>query len=178
MNELAKSFSIVDQTSCILQRILNERNISEEDLRKMMNLLLNNKDLKNIDSFLSAFLTGISFLDLSSDDISSLVDEILEFINDFYSHIQNFHYKNGISLGYAIYNNFPFFNKNQQKLKDIVEISPININYIGEISEKKINEKINEIEQLKVQLKNLKNQTRFTAFSSGDDIYIFQVSNL
>ena len=40
MNELAKSFSIVDQTSCILQRILNERNISEEDLRKMMNLLL------------------------------------------------------------------------------------------------------------------------------------------
>lgn len=77
MNELAKSFSIVDQTSCILQRILNERNISEEDLRKMMNLLLNNKDLKNIDSFLSAFLTGISFLDLSSDDISSLVDEIL-----------------------------------------------------------------------------------------------------
>lgn len=102
----------------------------------------------------------------------------VEFINDFYSHIQNFHYKNGISLGYAIYNNFPFFNKNQQKLKDIVEISPININYIGEISEKKINEKINEIEQLKVQLKNLKNQTRFTAFSSGDDIYIFQVSNL
>lgn len=77
MNELAKSFSIVDQASCILQRILNERNISEYDLRKMMNLLLSNKDLKNIDSFLSAFLTGISFLDLSSDDISSLVDEIL-----------------------------------------------------------------------------------------------------
>lgn len=55
MNELAKSFSIVDQASCILQRILNERNISEYDLRKMMNLLLSNKDLKNIDSFLSAF---------------------------------------------------------------------------------------------------------------------------
>lgn len=102
----------------------------------------------------------------------------VEFINDFYSHIHNFHYQNGISLGYAIYNNFPFFNNEQQKLKEIVEISPININYIGEISEKNINKKINEIERLKDQLKNLKNQTRFTAFSSGDEIYIFQVSNL
>ncbi|MGF0112304.1 AMP-binding protein [Streptococcus sp. SGI.013] len=102
----------------------------------------------------------------------------VEFINDFYNHIRNFHYQNGISLGYAIYNNFPLFNNEQQKLKEIVEVSPININYIGEVSEKNVNKKINEIEQLKDQLKNLKNQTRFTAFSSGDDIYIFQVSNL
>ncbi|MCY7191595.1 hypothetical protein [Streptococcus gallolyticus] len=94
MHELANSFSTVNQISCILQKILNERDIAEYDLRKMMNLLLNNKDLKNIDSFLSAFLTGILFVDLSSDDIASLVDEILSkdkyipYENDF-KNIQN-----------------------------------------------------------------------------------------
>ncbi|MGF0112870.1 hypothetical protein ACQRDX_08990, partial [Streptococcus sp. SGI.013] len=77
MHELANSFSTVNQISCILQKILNEKSISEYDLRNMINLLLDSQDLRNRESFLSSFLTGISFIDLSSDDIASLVDEIL-----------------------------------------------------------------------------------------------------
>ncbi|WP_207940475.1 anthranilate phosphoribosyltransferase [Enterococcus sp. DIV2402] len=54
-----------------------KKSISEYDLRKIITLLLVNNDLKNVDNFLSAFLTGISYIDLSASNISSLVDEIL-----------------------------------------------------------------------------------------------------
>lgn len=87
MYESINNFSTIDQISCILQKLLNKKNISEYDLRKMITLLLANKDLKNIDSFLSAFLTGISFVDLSASDISSLVDEIL--LKDTYTPYKN-----------------------------------------------------------------------------------------
>lgn len=76
MHNLKDKFSTVDQISRILQRLLNEKNITINDSRKMINLLLKNNKLENVDSFLSAFLTGMSFLDLSSDEISYLVDEI------------------------------------------------------------------------------------------------------
>lgn len=104
--------------------------------------------------------------------------ESLEFINELYYHIDNFHYKKGISLGLAIYSNFPEFNEEQKKLQEIVETSPINIDYIGEVSKKDLDRKIKEIEMLTHQLKDLKKQTRFTAFSCAEDMYIFQVNNL
>lgn len=66
----------------------------------------------------------------------------------------------------------------QQKLKAIVEAAPININYLGEVSEKNLEKMIHDMEKLKKQLQHLKNQTRFTAFSSGEKMYIFQVSNV
>lgn len=102
----------------------------------------------------------------------------VSFINHLYSHIHHFHYQKGISLGVAIYENFPSFDTQQQKLKAIVEAAPININYLGEVSEKNLEKKILEMEKLKKQLQHLKNQTRFTAFSSGEKMYIFQVSNV
>lgn len=73
MHNLKDKFSTVDQISRILQRLLNEKNITINDSRKMINLLLKNNKLENVDSFLSAFLTGMSFLDLSSDEISYLL---------------------------------------------------------------------------------------------------------
>lgn len=100
------------------------------------------------------------------------------FINHLYSHIHHFHYQKGISLGVAIYENFPSFDMQQQKLKEIVEAAPININYLGEVSEKNLEKMIHDMEKLKKQLQHLKNQTRFTAFSSGEKMYIFQVSNV
>lgn len=81
MHKKTNTFSVIDKISRILQKIIQNKTSSEDDLRIFISLLLMNKDIPNVDSFLSAFLTGLSFTDLSSRKISFIVDEILKVDN-------------------------------------------------------------------------------------------------
>ncbi|WP_304054132.1 non-ribosomal peptide synthetase [Levilactobacillus namurensis] len=106
---------------------------------------------------------------------NSLEDD-LTFLNKLYSRIVSFHLNDGVSLGMAIYANFPEYTAEQNELKNIVETSPVNIDYIGEVEPQNVEKEVSAMKALKNQLKGLKNQIRFTAFSSGNNMYVFQVN--
>lgn len=106
---------------------------------------------------------------------NSLEDD-LTFLNKLYSRIVSFHLNDGVSLGMAIYANFPEYTAEQNELKNIVETSPVNIDYIGEVEPQNVEKEVAAMKALKNQLKGLKNQIRFTAFSSGNNMYVFQVN--
>ena len=103
-------------------------------------------------------------------------DTDIQFVNSLFYRLNDFHYNRGISTGYAIYNNFPAFNNDQLKLQKILEEAPINIDYIGEVEPDKIDGKKKAIINLRKQLKDLKHQIRFTAFSSKDEMFIYRIS--
>lgn len=103
-------------------------------------------------------------------------DTDIQFVNNLFYRLNDFHYNRGISTGYAIYNNFPAFNNEQLQIQKILEEAPINIDYIGEVETKNLDSKAKAIINLRKQLKDLKHQIRFTAFSSKNEMFIYRIS--
>lgn len=105
-------------------------------------------------------------------------DDALTFTNALYRHLMQFHYRDGHSTGYAIYKDFPAFSPEQQRLRDIYETAPINIDYIGAVDLQSLSSQIEQIRGLEKSLSGMKRQMRFTVFSCEDCLYIMQVSAL
>lgn len=125
---------------------------------------------------------GRRFADLVNDCHETLTfvrdgrDDSLTFMNALYRHLTGFHYRDGHSTGYAIYRDFPDFPPDRQRLRDIYESAPVNIDYIGAIAPEELESQIEKVHELGRALSGMKRQMRFTAFSCGDDLIIMQVS--
>ncbi|WP_164521005.1 AMP-binding protein [Bifidobacterium samirii] len=125
---------------------------------------------------------GRRFADLVNDCHETLTfvrdgqDDSLTFMNALYRHLTGFHYHDGHSTGYAIYRDFPDFPPARQRLRDIYESAPVNIDYIGAIAPEELESQIEKVRELGRALSGMKRQMRFTAFSCGDDLIIMQVS--